>query len=78
MRTLVICDDYWHPASTTRAGLHALGDCGFEFEWLENTKNWSPEYLFEYPLVVFVKSNEISAVDRVNWVNDDVQQAFVS
>ncbi len=33
MRTLVICDDYWHPASTTRAGLHALGDCGFEFEW---------------------------------------------
>ena len=78
MQTLVLCDDYWHPASTPRAGLQALGDCGYEFEWLENTKDWSPDNLFAYPLVVFVKSDNVSAVDNTSWVNDEVQASFVS
>ena len=78
MRTLVISDDYWHPASTPRAGLDLLQDSGFEFEWLENTKNWSPENLYDYPLVIFTKSDEVSAVDQTKWVTAEIQQAFVS
>ncbi len=78
MRTLVICDDYWHPASTPRAGLDALGDCGFEFEWLESTHNWPPENLFDYPLVIFTKSDNVSAADQTSWVSDEVQETFVS
>ncbi len=77
MRTLVICDDYWHPASTPRAGLDALGDCGFEFEWLESTHNWPPENLFDYPLVIFTKSDNVSAADQTSWVSDEVQETFV-
>jgi len=78
MRTLVICDDYWHPASTPRAGLDALGNCGFEFEWLENTHNWPPENLFDYPLVIFTKSDNVSAADQTSWVSDEIQETFVS
>lgn len=78
MRTLVISDDYWHPASTPRAGLETLGDCGFEFEWLENTLNWSPDNLFGYPLVILTKEDNVSAADKTSWVNDQIQEAFVS
>lgn len=78
MRTLVIADDYWHPASTPREGLQTLGDCGFEFEWLENTKDWSPDDLFTYPLVIFTKSDNVSAADQTSWVSDEVQKGFVS
>jgi type 1 glutamine amidotransferase len=78
MRVLIMCDDYWHPASTVRAGLNALEDCDFEFEWVENTADWSPESLFEYPLVVFVKSDNVSAADQTSWVSEEVQQAFTS
>ena len=78
MRTLVICDDYWHPASTPRQGLENLQNCGFEFDWLENTKNWSPENISAYQLVLFTKSDNVSAQDKTRWVSADIQQAFVS
>jgi type 1 glutamine amidotransferase len=78
MRTLVMCDDYWHPASTPRAGLAALGECDFEFEWLENVQDWSPDILSAYPLVVFAKSDNVSAADRTSWMNDEIQAAFVN
>ena len=77
MLTLVICDDHWHPASTARAGLGELGDCGLEFDWIENAGEWSAERMAEYPLEVFAKSNDISATDQRQWVTEEVQQAFV-
>ena len=77
MRTLVLCDDYWHPASTARSGLGTLEDCGFEFDWIENAAEWSAERMAEYPLVVFTKSNDISATDQRHWVTEEVQKAFV-
>jgi type 1 glutamine amidotransferase len=78
MRALVLCDDYWHPASTPRAGLQILRDCDFEFDWVENTKEWSPDSLYDYPLVVFTKSDNVTAADQSSWVSDAVQEAFVS
>jgi type 1 glutamine amidotransferase len=78
MRALVLCDDYWHPASTPRTGLHTLENCGFEFEWIENTKDWSPDSLFDYSLVVFIKSDNVTAADQTSWVSTEVQDAFVS
>jgi type 1 glutamine amidotransferase len=75
MRTLLICDDYWHPAATIRAGLGPLQ--GFEFDWIENAADWSAERMLEYPLVLFAKSNNVSTNDKSAWVTEDVQQAFV-
>ena len=77
MRILVICDDYWHPASTPRAGLEALG-AQYEFDWLENALDWNPDSLHHYPVVILTKSDNRSASDQTPWVTDDVQNAFVA
>ncbi|HHX43633.1 MAG TPA: ThuA domain-containing protein [Chloroflexi bacterium] len=77
MRALVICDDYWHHADVPRAGLGALGDGAFAFDWIEDAKEWSAERMAPYPLVVLVKSNNVSSTDREPWVDDAVEQAFL-
>ena len=76
MRTLVLCDDYWHPARTPRTGLAPLEDAGFAFDWIENAGDWSAERMAEYPVVVLTKSNNVSSSDRSPWVTDEVQAAF--
>jgi type 1 glutamine amidotransferase len=77
MRTLVLCDDYWHPARTPRSGLEELGDCGFEFDWIENANEWSAKRMAGYPLVVMTKANNVSATDQNPWGTETVQQAFL-
>ncbi|MBN1583516.1 MAG: ThuA domain-containing protein [Anaerolineae bacterium] len=77
MRVLVICDDRWHPASTVRAGLGALGKCDFEFDWIENAAEWSAERMADYPVVLFTKSDNVTAADERSWVTEGVQQGFV-
>jgi uncharacterized protein len=77
MRALVLCDDYWHHAPIPRAGLTALAGDDFQFDWIENAADWSPERMSEYPLVVLVKSNDVSATDRSNWMTPEAEQAFV-
>lgn len=76
MQTLVLCDDYWHPARVPRAGLGALKDRGFTFDWLEDAREWSAERMAAYPLVILTKSNNISSADQTNWMTDEVQAAF--
>ncbi len=77
MKVLVICDDYWHPAKTPRAGLEPLASAGYEFDFLEDATEWSAERMADYPVVLFTKSNNVSATNRDNWMTDEVQQAFV-
>jgi type 1 glutamine amidotransferase len=77
MRTLVICDDYWHPAKTAREGLAPLSERGFVFDWIEDAADWSAERMAGYPVVLFAKSDDVSAADRSKWVTEAVQDAFV-
>ena len=76
MRTLVLCDDYWHPARTARAGLAPLEDAGLAFDWIEHAGAWSAERMAEYPVVVLAKANNVSVSDREPWVTAEVQAAF--
>src|SRR3712207_2926479 len=76
MRTLVLCDDYWHPARTPRTGLAPLENAGFAFDWIEHAGDWSAERMASYSLVVLTKSNNVSAADREPWVTEEVQAAF--
>lgn len=76
MPTLVLCDDYWHPARVPREGLGALKDQGFAFDWIEDARDWSAERMAAYPLVILTKSNHISSADQSGWMTDDVQLAF--
>ncbi len=77
MRTLVFCDDSAHPASLTRGGLAALEDCDLEFDWVEDTAEWRPESLSQYPLVIFSKANNRSQADHEPWANEETGRAFV-
>lgn len=76
MRALVLCDDYWHPARTPRAGLRPLEDQGWEFDWIEQASDWSAELMDDFSIVVLTKSNNVSATDQSPWVTDSVQRAF--
>src|SRR3712207_2242903 len=78
MRTLVLCDDYWHPARTARAGLAPLEDAGLAFDWIERAGDWSAQRMAEYPVVVLAKANNVSSSDRRPWVTEEVQAAFRS
>ena len=77
MKTLVFCDDSAHPASLTRDGLAALGECGLEFDWVENPSAWRPESLAQYPLVIFSKANNRSRVEHEPWANEETGRAFL-
>jgi len=78
MRILIICDDYWHPARTVRDGLTTLSNPDLAFDWVENAADWSAERMAAYPVVLFAKSDNVSAADQSAWVTDAVQDAFVS
>lgn len=76
MRALVLCDDHWHPAATPRTGLAPLDGRPYAFDWMEDAREWSPERMAGYPLVVLTKSNNVTAADRTPWMVTAVQEAF--
>lgn len=76
MRALVLCNDYWHPARVPREGLGILTGAEFTFDWIENARDWSPETMLRYPMVLLTKSNNMSAADQTGWMTDTVQAAF--
>jgi type 1 glutamine amidotransferase len=77
MKTLVLCDDYWHPARIPQEGLGALNGTEFSFDFIANARHWSTEIMLKYPLVVLTKSNHVSAADQTEWMTDTAQTAFV-
>jgi type 1 glutamine amidotransferase len=76
MKTLVLCDDFWHPSRVPREGLGPLKGQEFTFDWLEDARHWSPERMADYPLVILTKSDNVSAADQTGWMTDVVQAAF--
>ncbi|MGC9347596.1 MAG: ThuA domain-containing protein [Anaerolineae bacterium] len=77
MRVLVICDDHWHPISTVREGLTPLEDKGFEFDYIDDAREWSAGRMSDYPVVVLSKSNDVSSEDDTKWMTEEVEQAFL-
>ncbi|MBN2390983.1 MAG: SDR family NAD(P)-dependent oxidoreductase [Anaerolineae bacterium] len=78
MRVLVLADDRWHPAQVAREGLAPLTEQGFTFDWIENPAEWSAARMATYPVVLFVKSNNVSATDESHWMTEEVEAAFVN
>ena len=76
MQTLVLCDDFWHPARVPRAGLSALKDHVFIFDYIEDARDWSAERMAAYPLVILTKSNHVSSSDKSGWMTEEVESAF--
>ena len=78
MRVLVLCDDYWHPARTARAGLAPLEEQGFAFEFVENGADWPAGTMERFPVVLLTKANNVSATDQTAWVTREIEDAFVA
>jgi type 1 glutamine amidotransferase len=75
-RTLVLCEDPWHPGTIARRGLKTLGDCGFDFEFLKNSADWPALDMRKFPLVVLAKSNVAPAKDQRAWLTKDSERDF--
>ena len=75
MRILVFSGDIWHPARIVRAGLERLED--FEFAWIEHADEWPAEGIFEYPLMVLAKANQISEIDKRPWVTPEIEKMLL-
>lgn len=76
MKTLVLCGDHWHPASIAKKGLGTLAGTEFSFDWIEDARDWSPEIMNAYSLVILTKSDNVSSTDQTGWIIDTVQKAF--
>jgi uncharacterized protein len=78
MKVLVLCDDRWHPAHTSRTGLAPLSGAGFEFDFIEHASGWSAPRMDNYPVVLLTKSDNVSATDETPWVTPAVAEAFAA
>ena len=76
VRTLVLCDDTWHPAAVVRRGLVPLSDLGFDFEFLEDGSKWSAEMMQNFPLVVLAKANMTSSTMEHPWLTAQSREEF--
>jgi len=78
MRVLLLCDDYWHPAQILIDGVAPLANHGFQFDIITNVKDFSPDTLSSYPVVLLAKDDETSHEDKTPWKTKEIQNAFVS
>jgi len=76
IRILVLCNDPWHPARTVRAGLTGLQKDQFAFDWVEDVREWAPELIRAYPLVILARSNGASGGDPAGWMTPAVESVF--
>jgi type 1 glutamine amidotransferase len=77
-RVLMLCDDYWHPGQIPIDGIASLGEKGFQFDIISNAKDFSPEILTNYSVVLLCKSDNTSQQDRTSWKTEEIEQAFVN
>ena len=75
-RTLVLCEDAWHPAEIIRQGLLALAEPRFAFEFMTHGSGWSPAIMQCFPLVVVAKANHVCAKDENPWLTAETQFAI--
>jgi type 1 glutamine amidotransferase len=77
MQVLVLCDDKWHPAHTSRTGLASLENSGFTFDFIEHAGQWSAARMAHYPVVLLTKANNISSADERPWMTAEVETALL-
>lgn len=53
-----------------------MRDTELKYDWITNAREWSSERMAAYPLVILTKSNNVSAADQTNWMDESVQSAF--
>ena len=78
MKVLLFCDEHYHPGATVIGGVEPLKSKGYNFDVIKNGRDFKPEMLKDYRVVLMSKCDEISPDDREgSWKTDEVQQAFI-
>ena len=77
MRVLLLCDDFWHPGQVPIDGISPLKERGFQFDIITEAKEFEPNMLASYPVVIMSKCDECSQNDKTPWKTPAVEQAFV-
>lgn len=75
-RTLVFCDDQWHPAADVQRGLIALAGVRSEFEFVTNGQEWTLEELRNFSRIVVAKANHVCAANQLPWLTPGTQGVF--
>jgi len=73
LRTLVLCEDRWHPAEAARRGIAALAEPRFNFQFICDGGEWSRERMVGCQLLIVAKSNHRNAEDHRAWLTPQNQ-----
>ncbi len=76
MKVLVFCGDEWHPSEIVREGLAPLEGNEFSFDWITDVRDWTPEVIMAYPVVILTKSDNVSENDQTSWMTQETQATF--
>jgi uncharacterized protein len=75
-RTLVFCDDQWHPGADVQRGFATLAETPFDFEFVADGKRWTLDQLKNFSRVVVAKANHRCATDQAPWLTTETQGMF--
>jgi type 1 glutamine amidotransferase len=78
MRILLLCDDRYHPGSVPIEGIVPLKEKGYVFDIISDAKDFNPEMLDGYPVVIMSKCDHVTQEDWTSWKTDEVQEAFIA
>ena len=74
MKSLLRCDDLWHPGETVRFGLKFLEEQGHTIDTVMDAKDIvTPELLREYDAVIIAKGNSLNGANaKAPWFEDGI------
>jgi type 1 glutamine amidotransferase len=77
MRVLLFCDEHYHPGKVAIEGVAPLKEKGYEFDIIKNGKDFKPEILANYSVVLMGKCDDSTPEDQSSWKTPEIQQAFI-
>jgi type 1 glutamine amidotransferase len=76
IKTLVLCDDYWHPAEVIEAGMKPLEDKA-AITYIHDAKDMlTRELIDRYDVIVCCKGNQINGANQNIWFEENVTEVM--
>ncbi|WP_303677800.1 ThuA domain-containing protein [Bacteroides caecimuris] len=76
IKTLVLCDDYWHPGEVIEAGMKPLED-KLDISYIHDAKDMlTHELLEKYQVIVCCKGDQINGANQNIWFEENVTEVM--
>ena len=76
MKTLCVCNDFYHPGSLVKEGLEFLSDEGYAIDFIGDSSTASHTVLEQYKTLILCKANMTAEDKETAWLNDDWENAI--